>query len=645
MCRLRFVPIVMGALALHAAVLASQRAPTLRTLASFSGDSVRSLDTSPNGRFVVQSTASNLRMYDVATRQSWTLADGPVGGLNWSPRGDMIAYTRPGDDGSVRHVWVMPVDGKTGKARGPAQRVTVGQGQYPSFSLDGRFIAFSAHDSGAAAHLSIVPVTGGPERVLAHFPGGFESIYWSANGGSIYLNLWTPKTNLRSQMKVRVDDGAVQVIRSKDEWIAGMTADRRHLVLVPAEDRVSPGSQATIIDTTGREVGHVPLPAGDRVNYGEVLGDSALIWHSITDRTLLEMRPVTGGKATRLPLIGESNDDPRWSPDGKQIAFQVREGQRASLAVMNADGTKPRVFRETDVLPNSYGFRWSPDSRFAAFSSPDRHKLSVLDVANGTSHTILEDTTQSIGTWQWRANGQAIVLVSLHSLKVYGPLCADDPICRPPIRGSIDEVGVNGQRRRLLDWPIVNPAPTGFQFVGGVNAFVRTDSTAYLQPFAGEPVRQFGDVPPRTRLLDPVVSNDLRWIAGLKVNVRPPENNQVELFSLETGAKTVLDLPFALNPFGQRLEFVPKDNSLLVFGQRKGGTGLALYRVPLNGDAPTLFVDAGVARSESYFSAVSASPDGRMVVYPVQPEPSTWSLVLINLRGAVPGSGSRTPRP
>jgi hypothetical protein len=37
MSRLRFVPIVVGALALHSAVLAAQQAPALRTLASFRG--------------------------------------------------------------------------------------------------------------------------------------------------------------------------------------------------------------------------------------------------------------------------------------------------------------------------------------------------------------------------------------------------------------------------------------------------------------------------------------------------------------------------------------------------------------------------------------------------------------------------------
>jgi hypothetical protein len=91
-------------------------------------------------------------------------------------------------------------------------------------------------------------------------------------------------------------------------------------------------------------------------------------------------------------------------------------------------------------------------------------------------------------------------------------------------------------------------------------------------------------------------------------------------------------------------EFVPGDSSLLVFGHRSGETDINLYRVPLNGDAPRVFADIGTPRQEAGVTASSASPDGRWVVYSVQPEPATTSLVLIDLRGAVPGTPSRTPR-
>ena len=418
MLRLRLVPII-GAVALHSAALVAQQAPVLRTLASFSGDSFfeGAVQPSPNGRFVLLGTRTNLRMYEVASRQSWNIVEGYARAPSWSPRGDMIAFVRPGDGGSGGYLWAMPVDANTGRARGPGQRVTIGQGDYAEFSVDGRWIAFAGYDSAQSPrYLAIVPATGGPERVLARPNGGLVSLNWSADGRTIYSAAPAPGINGWSILKFRVDGGAPEVIRSRDEWIAGMTADRRYLILVPAKWQMTAGDQGTVIDTTGREVGHFPLPVGPTRLSG-VLGDSALVWATFTDHRRLEVRSVAGGSARRLPLIGQSDDVPLWSPDGDRIACQVRDGNRASLAVMNADGTNPRVFRETDVLADAYngGVWWSPDSRFVGFLSPDRHRLSLLDVVAGTSRTILEDTTSVFMAWRWRADGQAIHLASRRS--------------------------------------------------------------------------------------------------------------------------------------------------------------------------------------------------------------------------------------
>jgi Tol biopolymer transport system component len=633
------VPIVVGALALHSAVLAAQQAPALRTLASFRESGVTDMSTSPNGRFILQATPTNLRMYEVASRQSWDLAEGSAQALRWSPRGDMVAFARAGDGESGDHVWAMPVDATTGRARGLAQRVTVGRvdtntgGVSIQISVDGRWIAFAGVDSGQANNLSIVPATGGPERVLGRFPRGLFLFEWSLDGRTIYVNGPAPEGTMWNILKVRVDGGATEVIRSRREVLAGMTADRRYLVLLPRKSplAMAAGDQGTVIDTTGREVGHFALPVGPPM-FDRVLGDSALVWWTEADHMMLEMRPVAGGSARRLPLIGESNDVPLWSPDGNRIAFRVRDGGRTSLAVMNADGTNPRVFRETDVPANTWGvcYWWSPDSRFVAFLSPDRRRLSLLDVVAGTNRTVLEDTASVFSYGQWRADGQAIYLVSTRHGIV-------------PLGGRVEEVAVNGQRRQVLEWPIVNPT-TGFEFVGGSSAFVRSDSAAFLRPLGTGPIRRLAGVPSGTQLINAVVSDDLRWIGGLLVDRGRPESNQVEVFSIETSARTVLDLPFEMNPWRYPAEFLPGENALLVFGHPSGETDIKLYRVPLNGDAPRVFAEVGKSRQEAGVTTVSASPDGRSVVYSVQPEPSTGSFILVDLRGAVPRATSRSPR-
>jgi hypothetical protein len=94
---------------------------------------------------------------------------------------------------------------------------------------------------------------------------------------------------------------------------------------------------------------------------------------------------------------------------------------------------------------------------------------------------------------------------------------------------------------------------------------------------------------------------------------------------------------------GNQLTFLPGDGALLVFGQRSGEAGVKLYRVPLDGGAPSVFADVGKPFTDGAVFAASVSPDGRSVVYSVHPASPARSLVLIDLRGAVPGT-SRAPR-
>ena len=203
-------------------------------------------------------------------------------------------------------------------------------------------------------------------------------------------------------------------------------------------------------------------------------------------------------------------------------------------------------------------------------------------------------------------------------------------------------MAVNGQLRRRLDLPIRTNLSQGFQFVGDAYVFVRSDSAALLMPLGAGPVRRLAGVPSGTQLYNTVVSSDLRWIAGLLGDARGTAWHQVELFSTETGARTVLDLPFEAGIY--RPEFLPRDSSLLVFGNRSGETDTRIYRVPLNGDTPRAFADVGKALWFGATSAASASPDGRSVVYSIEAEAPTTSLVLVDLRGAVPRTTSRSPR-
>ncbi len=75
--------------------------------------------------------------------------------------------------------------------------------------------------------------------------------------------------------------------------------------------------------------------------------------------------PMTGGPATRIAQGMAWEVHPRFSPDGKRIAFTSDRGGGNNIWVMNADGSdKRQLTKESFRLLNQP--TWSPDGRFIA---------------------------------------------------------------------------------------------------------------------------------------------------------------------------------------------------------------------------------------------------------------------------------------
>lgn len=96
--------------------------------------------------------------------------------------------------------------------------------------------------------------------------------------------------------------------------------------------------------------------------------------------------PSRGGFPRRLTATLADCHEPRWSPDGKQIAYTSDD----ALWVMNVDGTKARKLTEHPsghVEPC-----WSPDGKSIAFYSRRRgwDQIWTVKVENGTARQILK---------------------------------------------------------------------------------------------------------------------------------------------------------------------------------------------------------------------------------------------------------------
>ena len=210
----------------------------------------------------------------------------------WSPDGEYIAFGG-GESYSVTNIYVIS---KNASNLGEARKLTENGGALPAWSPDGKLIAYSSPEG-----VSLVPVQGGEPRV--EVLGGTKPA-WSPNGEYIaYVKEIGGKLHLTEIFLKRVGDGTERRLSYFG-------------LIVWAPDWSPDGSYAavTVFDVKEEGVKYdiwaVPVKGGVPIK--------------VTDEPGTNYRGVVGA------------DCPRWTPDGRWVAFYSPRGEHIGQGVSPA---------------------------------------------------------------------------------------------------------------------------------------------------------------------------------------------------------------------------------------------------------------------------------------------------------------------
>jgi Tol biopolymer transport system component len=243
----------------------------------------------------------------------------------------------------------------------------------PAFSPDGKQLAFVRVISAVVGEIYLAPVDagdGGEPKRLTFDGAGVSNLAWAPNGREIvFSRRHSGKNRL---FRIPVEGGA-------PEWIAATGSDSQYPAfssdgtkLVWRQNMVDTdifrlalngGSEksrglSNLIVSTALEASPRYSPDGKRIAFVSNRSGSDEIWVCDSDGE----NPIRL-TSFRGPLAGS----PSWSPDSKQIVFDCRPEGNADIYAVSAEGGQPRRLTSDpaeDIVPS-----WSRDGRWIYFTS------------------------------------------------------------------------------------------------------------------------------------------------------------------------------------------------------------------------------------------------------------------------------------
>jgi dipeptidyl aminopeptidase/acylaminoacyl peptidase len=284
-----------------------------------------------------------------------------------SPDGKRVVYevtrTNWEDNAFERDLWI--VDTATGE--GHQLTASKKSSTDAAWSPDGMWIAFLSDRPGQITgtpegkkQIYLISADGGEARQLTKVETGVSNFDWSPDSKKLAFTAEDPESKAMKDRKEKY--GEFQVVH------ADYTMTHLWTLEIPAPEAEAAPEPKRLTEGAEFSVGGFSWsPDGTRIAFSAqrdpdlISGDTADIYVvALNDRKVKKIVSTPG-----------PDEDPKWSPDGKQIAYVTADGSKYffytnhKIAIVDADGGTPRVL--TDAFDEDAGLiDWGADGIYFA---------------------------------------------------------------------------------------------------------------------------------------------------------------------------------------------------------------------------------------------------------------------------------------
>jgi len=383
------------------------------TQPAFSPDSERIAfrsETEPAGIYVMEATGENRR---------------PVtpGGFHpsWSPDNKEIVISEAGRDApDVRNtipskLWIVNVE------TGARSLLTETDAMQPAWSPHGARIAFWFMPPGVGrSDIATIPRGGGEPLAITRDASTNWNPVWSPDGK--YLYFASDRSGNMNFWRVAIDEETGQVLSEPEAVVTpskfsghlNFSRDGKRMIYVQTNRQSN--IQAVEFDVNREKPTGEPfwITRGDRqIVRPELSPDGTQFIMRVPRRTQDDLVVLSRDGSNWRDLTNDKFFDryPRWSTDGKKIAFVSDRSGSYEIWTIDADGTNLRQVTFTGIPGTSFPL-WSPDGKQLLFRT---NRLSYLldlsrDWQQQTPQAIptLDNPDDFFVAWDWSPDGKKL---------------------------------------------------------------------------------------------------------------------------------------------------------------------------------------------------------------------------------------------